>query len=68
MPVLHHYVDRAVEAQDLSGTEELGIADTSFRRGQSYMSVFCDLGLSERRAVWAVFVADGWSAPGFVDT
>jgi len=54
--VVHHYVDRAVEAQDLSAMQELGIDDTSFRRGQSYMSVFCDLGPSERRAV---FVAEG---------
>ena len=54
--VVHYYVDRAVEAQDLSAMEELGIDDTSFRKGQSYMSVFCDLDVSERRAV---FVADG---------
>lgn len=54
--VVHHYVDQAVQAQDLSGMEQLGIDDTSFRRGQSYMSVFCDLDPSERRAV---FVADG---------
>jgi transposase len=54
--VVHHYVDEAVEAQDLSEMEELGIDDTSFRKGQSYVSVFCDLAPSERRAV---FVADG---------
>lgn len=54
--VVHHYVDVAVEAQDLAGMRDLGIDDTSFRRGQSYVSVFCDLAVSERRAV---FVADG---------
>ena len=54
--IVHHYVDLAVEAQDLAGMEELGIDDTSFRRGQSYVSVFCDLDPGERRAV---FVADG---------
>jgi transposase len=54
--VVHHYVDRAVAAQDLSGMQRLGIDDTSFRRGQSYVSVFCDLDPGERRAV---FVADG---------
>jgi transposase len=54
--VVHYYVDQAVAAQDLSGMEELGIDDTSFRRGQSYVSVFCDLAPCERRAV---FVADG---------
>jgi len=54
--VVHHYVDQAVEAQELSAMQELGIDDTSFRRGQSYVSVFCDLAPAERRAV---FVADG---------
>ena len=54
--VVHHYVDQAVEAQDLSAIEQLGIDDTSFRKGQSYVSVFCDLARAERRAV---FVADG---------
>ena len=54
--VVHHYVDRAVEAQDLSATERLGIDDTSFRRGQDYVSVFCDLDRGERRAV---FVTEG---------
>jgi transposase len=54
--VVHHYVDLAVEAQDLSEMQDLGIDDTSFRRGQSYMSVFCDLDVSERRAV---FVTEG---------
>ena len=49
-------VDEAVEAQDLSETERLGIDDTSFRRGQDYVSVFCDLDPGERRAV---FVTEG---------
>lgn len=46
----------AVEPQELSGIERQGIDDTSFRRGQSYVSVFADLDPSERRAV---FVAEG---------
>ena len=54
--IVHHYVDLAVEAQDLAGTERLGIDDTSFRRGQDYVSVFCDLDPGERRAV---FVTEG---------
>jgi transposase len=45
-----------VEAQDLVGMERLGIDDTSFRLGQSCVSVFADLDPSERRAV---FVAEG---------
>ena len=54
--IVHHYVDLAVEAQDLSETERVGIDDTSFRRGQDYVSVFCDLDPGERRAV---FVCEG---------
>jgi transposase len=52
--IVHHYVDQAVERQDLSGTSRVGIDDTSFRRGQDYVSVFADL--DERRAV---FVSEG---------
>ena len=54
--IVHHYVDLAVEAQDLSGAERLGIDDTSFRRGQDYVTVFADLDPGERRAV---FVTEG---------
>jgi transposase len=52
--IVHHYVDQAVAAQDLSAVEQVGIDDTSFRRGQDYVSVFADL--AERRAV---FVTEG---------
>ena len=54
--IVHHYVDQAVEAQDLSETEQAGIDDTSFRRGQDYVTVFCDLDPQQRRAV---FVTEG---------
>jgi transposase len=57
--IVHHYVDLAVEAQDLSETERVGIDDTSFRRGppaKDYLSVFCDLDPGERRAM---FVCEG---------
>jgi transposase len=52
--IVHHYVDRAVEAQDLEGVERVGIDETSSRRGHEYVSVFADL--DERRGV---FVVDG---------
>jgi len=48
--VMHHYVDEAVEAQDLSGLGRAGIDETSAKRGQDYVSVFADL--DERRAVY----------------
>jgi transposase len=50
--VVHHYVDEAVEAQDLSGLERAGIDETSAKRGQDYVSVFADL--DERRGVFCV--------------
>jgi transposase len=36
--VVHHYVDQAVEAQDLSRVQRAGIDETSSRRGQDYCS------------------------------
>lgn len=48
--IVHHYVDEAVEAQDLGGLERVGIDETSSRRGHKYVSVFADL--DERRAVY----------------
>ena len=50
--VVHHYVDAAVEAQDLAGVERVGIDETSSRRGHEYVSVFADL--DERRGVFVV--------------
>ena len=50
--IVHHYVDRAVEAQNLEGVERVGIDETSSRRGHDYVSVFADL--DERRGVFVV--------------
>jgi transposase len=49
--IVHHYVERALAEQDLSGVERVGVDDTSFRRGQSYVTLFADL--DERRCVFA---------------
>ncbi len=49
--VVHHYVDEALGEQDLSGVERVGVDETSFRRGQDYVSVFADL--DEGRAIFA---------------
>ncbi len=65
--VVHHYVDLAVEAQDLSGTERAGIDDTSFRRGQDYVTVFADLDSSERRAVFVTEGRDHETVEQFAD-
>ena len=50
--VVHHYVDQAVEAQNLAGVTRVGIDETSSRRGHDYVSVFADL--DERRGVFVV--------------
>ena len=50
--VVHHYVDEAVEAQNLEGVERVGIDETSSRCGHEYVSVFADL--DERRGVFVV--------------
>ena len=50
--VVHHYVDEAVEAQNLERVERVGIDETSSRRGHEYVSVFADL--DERRGVFVV--------------
>lgn len=50
--VVHHYVDRAVEGQDLEGVERVGIDETSSRRGHEYVTVFADL--DQRRGVFVV--------------
>jgi transposase len=50
--IVHHYVDEAVEVQDLSGVERVGIDETSSRRGHEYVSVFADL--DQRRGVFCV--------------
>ena len=50
--VVHHYVDQAVDAQDLAGVERVGVDETSSRRGHEYVTVFADL--DDRRGVFVV--------------
>ena len=52
--VVHHYVDEARAAQDLSEVERVGVDETSFRRGQDYVSVFADLARPH-----AIFATEG---------
>jgi transposase len=49
--VVHHHVDRALAGQDLSGVERVAVDETSFRRGQDYVSVLADL--DQARVVFA---------------
>jgi transposase len=41
--VLHHYVDRARAGTSHAGVSQVGIDETSSRRGQDYVSLFVDL-------------------------
>lgn len=58
--IVHHYVDAARARQDLSQVSRLGVDETSFRRGQDYVTVFADL---DRRA--AIFATPGRDADSY---
>jgi transposase len=49
--VVHHHVEKALAIQDLSSVERVAVDETSFRRGQDYVSVFADL--DQARVVFA---------------
>ncbi len=49
--VVHHHVDRALAAEDLSMVRRVAVDETSFRRGQDYVSVFACL--DQARVVFA---------------
>ncbi len=55
--IVHHYVEEARVRQDLSDVERLGVDETSFRRGQDYVTVFADI---DRPA--AIFATPGRDA------
>jgi len=61
--VVHHYVDLAVEAQDLQGLERVGLDETSSRRGHEYVTIFADL--DQRRGVFAVEGKDAETVEAF---
>jgi transposase len=61
--IVHHYVDRAVEAQNLEGVSRVGIDETSSRRGHEYVSVFADL--DQRRGVFVVEGRDHQTVQAF---
>jgi len=61
--VIHHYVDAAWASEDWSAIRRVGIDETSFRRGQDYVSVFADL--DRRRVVYAIEGRDAPVVAGF---
>lgn len=52
--IVHHHVDRAVDTQDLSGLEAVGVDETARRKGHKYITAFVDLETCK-----AVFVVEG---------
>ena len=61
---MHHYVDAARARQDLSDVRRLGVDETSFRRGQDYVTVFADIDRS--RAIFATEGRDASTYAAFV--
>lgn len=47
--ILRYWVNQAVEADDLSGVQAIAVDETSFKRGQSYVTVVLDA--QERRVI-----------------
>jgi transposase len=50
--IVHHYVDLAVDAQNLESVERVGVDETASRRAHEYVSVLADL--DQRRGVFVV--------------
>ncbi|MCA1681337.1 MAG: ISL3 family transposase, partial [Actinobacteria bacterium] len=63
--IVHHYVDAARERQDLSSVRRLGVDETSFRRGQDYVTVFADL--DRRAAIYVTLGRDSATYERFVE-
>ncbi|KKO53478.1 hypothetical protein XI25_12865 [Paenibacillus sp. DMB20] len=40
--ILHHYVDNAIAAQDLSYVTKINMDETSAKRGHNYITIFMD--------------------------
>lgn len=49
--ILHHYVEEARAAADVSGVRRVGLDETASRRGHHYITLFVDLG--ESRLLYA---------------
>jgi transposase len=62
--IVHHYVEAARARQDLSDVRRLGVDETSFRRGQDYVTVFADIDRS--RAIFATEGRDASTYAAFV--
>ena len=57
--LVHHYVDKAVNAFDLSQLKAVGLAETASKRGHNYVTTFIDM---ERSSTPVVFATPGKGA------
>ena len=55
--ILHHYVDQSREKADHSGVAQVGVDETSSKRGHNYVSLFVDL-----KGPRVLFVTEGKDA------
>ena len=61
--VIEHHIDRARAGMDFSGVTDIGMDETSARRGQDYVSIFMDL--VERRVLFATEGRDSHTVEAF---
>jgi transposase len=57
--IVHHYVDKAVNAFDLSQLKAVGLDETASKRGHNYVTTFIDM---ERSSTPVVFATPGKGA------
>ena len=61
--VVEHHVEKARAGLDFSGVTEIGVDETSARRGQDYVSIFMDL--KQRRVLFATKGRDAATVAAF---
>lgn len=61
--VIEHHIDKARAGMDFSGVTDIGMDETSARRGQDYVSIFMDL--VERRVMFATEGRDSHTVEAF---
>ena len=63
--VLHHYTEEARSKLDMSEVQQVGVDETSSKRGQNYVSIFVDM--DERRVLFATEGRDAATVGAFKD-
>jgi transposase len=63
--VIEHHVNKARAGMDFAGVTEVGMDETSARRGQDYVSIFMDL--QERRVMFATEGRDASTVQAFAE-